>query len=97
MGLADCTNGFRAIRADLFVRMPLRERGFAIIMEELYWAKRWGASVTWVATSLTERKAEQRATAFSYRPAVLWSYLKHTLRAGMIRHRPRPLPIIGAR
>src|ERR1044072_1812281 len=40
MGIADCTNGFRAIRTELFVSMPLTERGFAVIVEELYWADR---------------------------------------------------------
>jgi glycosyltransferase involved in cell wall biosynthesis len=89
MGLSDCTNGFRAIRAEMFVRMPLRERGFAVIMEELFWAKRWGATVTSVPTSLSERTADQRATMFSYRPAMLWSYLKYALRASRLLYRPR--------
>jgi dolichol-phosphate mannosyltransferase len=92
MGLADCTNGFRAVRAAMFVRMPLHERGFAVIMEELYWAKAWGLSATSVPTSLTERNADQRATTFSYKPAMLWAYLRYALRAGMMRYRPRPLP-----
>ena len=33
--LRDVTNGFRAVRTDLFLSWPLKERGFAIIMEEL--------------------------------------------------------------
>jgi dolichol-phosphate mannosyltransferase len=89
MGLSDCTNGFRAVRAEMFVRMPLHERGFAVIMEELFWAKCWGATVASVPTSLTERTGDQRATAFSYRPAMLWSYFKYALRAGTIRYHPR--------
>ena len=89
MGLSDCTNGFRAVRTDMFVSMPLTERGFAVIMEELFWAKCRGATVVSVPTSLTERTADQRATAFSYRPAMLWSYFKYALRAGTIRYRPR--------
>ena len=39
-GVSDPTNGFRAIRTDAFLKMPLVERGFAIIMEELVWALR---------------------------------------------------------
>ncbi len=34
-GVRDSTNGFRAIRTDKFLGMPLQERGFALIMEEL--------------------------------------------------------------
>jgi dolichol-phosphate mannosyltransferase len=89
MALSDCTNGFRAVRTEMFLHMPLTERGFAVIMEELFWAKYWGATVASVPTSLTERTADQRATAFSYRPAMLWSYFKYALRAGPLRYRPR--------
>ena len=88
MGIADCTNGFRAIRTDLFLAMPLTERGFAEILEELYWAKRWGARVVSVPTSLTERTGEQRATSFQYGPRVLWSYLKYALRAAVLSYHP---------
>jgi dolichol-phosphate mannosyltransferase len=89
MHLDDCTNGFRAIRTELFVRMPLNERGFGIILEELYWAKRWGAIVASVPTSLRVRSKQQRASLFPYRPSIFWSYLKHALRAGLIRYRPK--------
>lgn len=92
MGLADCTNGFRAIRAPLLVDMPLKERGFAMIMEELYWAKVGGLTVASVPTSLTARSADQRPTTFSYRPAALWRYLKYALRAAFVPYRPRAAP-----
>ena len=93
MGVADCTNGFRAIRTDLFVQLPLTERGFSVIVQELYWAKRRGASVTSVPTSLTARTTDQRTTTFQYRPAVFWSYLKYALRAALVftpARRPEP-------
>lgn len=92
MGIADCTNGFRAIRTELFVSMPLTERGFAVIVEELYWAKRRAASATSVPTSLTARTGKQRTTSFEYRPAIFWSYLKYALRASLVLKRAR-LPI----
>jgi dolichol-phosphate mannosyltransferase len=85
INIADCTNGFRAIRTDLLLRMPLKERGFAIIMEELYWAKRWGAVVKSVPTSLTARSKEQRSTLFVLRPGLFWRYLKYALRAGVLQ------------
>jgi dolichol-phosphate mannosyltransferase len=89
MGVPDCNNGFRAIRARMFVSMPLKERGFAIILEELYWAKRQGMTVVSVPTSLSARTVDQRTTAFAYRPAMLWRYLTHALRAGIVRYRSR--------
>ena len=42
------------VRTELFLHMPLTERGFAVIMEELYWAKRMGATVAAVPTSQKE-------------------------------------------
>lgn len=89
IGVPDCTNGFRAVRTDLVVGMPLKEPGFAVILEELYWAKRLGALVTSVPTSLTARVAQQRPTMFAYRPRILWGYLRYALRAGLVCYRPR--------
>jgi dolichol-phosphate mannosyltransferase len=88
MGVTDCTNGFRAIRTELFLRMPLQERGFAVILEELYWAKKWNFGVESVPTTLTSRNSEQRPSLFPYRPALFWSYLRYAFRAGFIRYHP---------
>ena len=88
MGIADCTNGFRAVRTGLFVAMPLRERGFAVILEELYWAKRFGATVASVPTSLSARTEDRRPTLFVYRPRIIWSYLKYALRACFVPYHP---------
>jgi dolichol-phosphate mannosyltransferase len=87
MGIPDCTNGFRAIRTQLYLDMPLNDRGFSVILEELYWAKRAGASVVSVPTSLSSRADDQRASLFLYRPAVVWAYLKHALSACVVRYR----------
>jgi glycosyltransferase involved in cell wall biosynthesis len=96
MGLADCTNGFRAIRAEAFARMPLKERGFAVILEELYWAKVAGLTVASVPTSLSSRSGDQRQTTFSYQPAMLWQYVKFALRAAVVPYRPRAA-LVGSR
>jgi dolichol-phosphate mannosyltransferase len=88
VGIADCTNGFRAIRTKLYLDMPLTESGFSIILQELYWAKRFNASIASVPTSLSSRSKVQRATSFPYSPKVIWSYLKFALRACLIRYRP---------
>ena len=84
VGLDDCTNGFRAIRTGLFVKMPLKQRGFSVIVEELYWAKRWGLSMTSVPTTLSSRASDLRPTMFAYKPSVLWSYLKFALLAAVM-------------
>jgi dolichol-phosphate mannosyltransferase len=88
--IRDCTNGFRAIRLSVFSQMKLLENRFSIIMEELYWAKMMGCSVTDVPNTLTDRSAEQRPTSFSYRPSTFYRYLKYPVQA-FLRVKPRQL------
>jgi dolichol-phosphate mannosyltransferase len=78
-GISDPTNGFRAIRTDAFVRMPLREPDFAIIMEELVWALRLGLRCASLSTVLTSRDDTLRPTSFGYSPSLLWRYGRYTL------------------
>lgn len=89
--VSDPTNGFRAIRTDAFLRMPLTEPGFAVIMEELVWAKRLGLRSTSLPTVLTSRDETLRPTAFGYSPSLLARYGRYTLRlaADRIRHGSR--------
>ena len=79
--IRDCTNGFRAIRTAVFAKMTFRERGFAMIMEELYQAKLMGCRVLEIPNTLTNRTAAQRPTSFSYNPSTFWRYLKYALMA----------------
>jgi dolichol-phosphate mannosyltransferase len=83
----DVTNGFRAARTDLILSWPLRERGFAVIVEELDWALRSGAKIVEFPSVLTARTGEQRRTAFSYGPPLLLSYLRYPVRTGLSRLR----------
>jgi dolichol-phosphate mannosyltransferase len=83
----DVTNGFRAVRTDLILSWPLRERGFAVIVEELDWALRSGAEIVEFPSVLTARTREQRRTAFSYGPRLLLSYLRYPVRTGLRRLR----------
>jgi dolichol-phosphate mannosyltransferase len=76
--LADCTNGFRAVRTALLTRMALRERGFPVIMEELYWCRFLTRSFAEVPVTLTNAG---RASSFRYRPSVFVSYLRYPWRA----------------
>ncbi len=83
--LRDVTNGFRAVRTELFLSWPLRERGFPIIVEELDWALRADVEPVEFPTVLTARVGEQRASSFPYRPRVILSYLRYPLRAQVRR------------
>jgi dolichol-phosphate mannosyltransferase len=87
--LHDCTNGFRALRSELFASLPLVENRFPIIMEELYHAARRGWSVAEVPNRLTHRSTEQRPTSFSYRPSTFYRYLKYPCKARLDRFRRR--------
>jgi len=89
MGLpiADCTNGFRAAKVDILSRMPLHEAGFAVIMEELYYAKYLAKTFAEIPCVLTSRGGDT-LSKFSYRPAAFWAYLKYALMA-RLRRRPR--------
>jgi len=87
IGIHDVTNGFRAVRTDLFLSWPLRERGFPIIVEELDWAVRSGVEPVEFPTILTTRGDAQRPTSFPYRPRVIMAYLRYPLYASMRRLR----------
>lgn len=78
-GLHDCTNGFRAVRVPLLMQMTLRERGFPIIMEELYHCKRMKATFAEVPTLLSTRSGDQRPTSFVYNWKTFHRYLKYCI------------------
>lgn len=88
-GIRDVTSGFRAVRLADHARWPLRENGFASIVEELDWAQREGLEIVEFPTVLTARTEDQRASAFPYSAAVIGSYLRYPLRARLRRMRLR--------
>jgi dolichol-phosphate mannosyltransferase len=81
MGLHDCTNGFRAVKLSVLSRMALAENGFPIVMEELYYCRFLVRSWCEIPVLLTNRGAGQRATSFSYTPAMFGKYLRFALKA----------------
>ena len=85
--LRDVTNGFRAVRLDLYLSWPLQERGFSVIVEELGWALQSGIEPVEFPTILTAREGEQRASAFDYGPQHILSYLRYPMRAQVRRLR----------
>jgi glycosyltransferase involved in cell wall biosynthesis len=85
VGVEDCTNGFRAIKTAVTTQMPLTERGFAVILEELYWAKRMGCTFANVPTMLYNRSAEQRPSLFAYNYETIGRYLRYAIKASFAR------------
>ena len=79
------TNGFRAVRTELFRSWSLCERDFAVIVEELDRALAEGMRPVEFPTVLTARSGEQRPTAFSYSPRLVLRYLRYPLRASRRR------------
>ncbi len=89
IGVRDVTNGFRAIRTDLYLTLPLHERGFPVIVEELDCALQSGVAPVEFPTVLTTREEDQRPSSFPYRPRVILTYLRYPLRARTRRFRRR--------
>jgi dolichol-phosphate mannosyltransferase len=87
--LHDLTNGFRAVRTPLLAELDLKENGFAVIMEELYAVAPRTRGYAEVPIVLTNRAGHLRPTAFDYRPAALWRYLRYPLLAFRRRLAPR--------
>jgi dolichol-phosphate mannosyltransferase len=82
----DVTNGFRAVRTDLFLSLSLQERGFAVIVEEFDQLQRRGIVAVEFPTNLGSRGAGQRPTTFlAYSPALVRSYLRYP--AGALKRR----------
>ena len=77
----DVTNGFRAVRTELYLSWPLHERGFPVIVEELDWVLRSGIEPVEFPTVLTSRGGTQRPSAFPYSPEVILTYLRYPARA----------------
>jgi dolichol-phosphate mannosyltransferase len=80
-GVRDCTNGFRAVKVDILKRMDLRERGFPIIVEELYHAKFLARTYAEVPVVLTSRTGDQPPTSFAYTLSTIYKYFHYPLKA----------------
>lgn len=84
IGVRDCTNGFHAIKTELFLSMNLKESGFSILMEELLHAKRLGCSFEEVPTVLRAREVGQSPSKFRFRFRLIWEYLRYAIRAAFV-------------
>lgn len=79
--ITDPTNGFRALRTNLANSFDFKEKGFPIIMEELYLLSGMKLIYENVPVTLTNRSLEGRGSSFSYTPTQLLNYLKYPLMA----------------
>ena len=79
--LHDCTNGFRAVHARVLRQLRLREKKFALIVEELYQAKFFARTFAEIPAVLTSRGSGEKPSSFTYPPAVFLAYLKYALKA----------------
>ncbi|MBC7456849.1 MAG: glycosyltransferase [Bdellovibrionaceae bacterium] len=77
--IKDFTNGFRAIRTDTFELLQLKERGFSILMEEIYCLSYFTKNFSEVPYILTVREDNQGTSSFSYSYKVFYSYLKYPI------------------
>jgi dolichol-phosphate mannosyltransferase len=75
----DCTNGFRAVRTSLLTAIAPREKGFAVIMEELHQLRPLARTYAEVPIVLTARSSELRPSSFSFGPEAMARYLRYPL------------------
>jgi glycosyltransferase involved in cell wall biosynthesis len=81
IGVRDCTNGFRAVKTSILAQMQLSERGFPIIVEELYQSVFLAKTFAEVPVMLTNRAQNLRLTSFTYDAATIRKYLGYALKA----------------
>jgi dolichol-phosphate mannosyltransferase len=79
IGIRDCTNGFRMVKLLRLENIGFKENNFSIILEELYYLKKMHATFFEIPTILTSRK--EGKTHFTYKPGLLFDYLKYSCRA----------------
>jgi len=82
LGIQDCTNGFRMIRLSQCKNIPYREPGFASIVEELYYIKKYHGTCTEISTELTSRTTS--SSHFRYTIGTFWRYLKYAICASLL-------------
>jgi dolichol-phosphate mannosyltransferase len=85
----DCTNGFRAVRAELLASIHSQENGFAVIMEELYRIRSLADAYAEVPIVLSARRPEQGRSSFSFGPRAIASYLRYPVLSAVERAKER--------
>lgn len=75
--LTDYTNGFRAISTKLLPGLVTTERGFPVLLEEVYLARKLGATFAEVPYTLEVRQDSESESKFVYSFDVYAAYLKY--------------------
>lgn len=75
--LTDFTNGFRAIKTGVWEKLETRERDFAMLIEEVYLARRMGVSFDEVPYVLTARQKDTAPSKFVYSLGVYKRYAQY--------------------
>ena len=83
--VADCTNGFRAVKMNLLQSLSYRENGFSIIMEELYLLQFKTANFENIPVILYARTNELKPSSFIYSFETYWKYIKYPLKSFILR------------
>jgi glycosyltransferase involved in cell wall biosynthesis len=78
--LTDFTNGFRAIKTAIWVQLATTERNFAMLIEEVYLARRFGVSFAEVPYVLTARQEDSSQSKFTYSLSVYKRYAQYLLK-----------------
>jgi hypothetical protein len=87
-GCSDPTNGFRGLNLVSLNRLnnvKFNERGFAHIVEEMYWSHRLGMRLLECESTYKVRSDLLRESTFLYSREVLSSYMKHCIRTLIFR------------
>jgi hypothetical protein len=83
----DPTNGFRAMKVDLRIRLDMTESGFSSITEELYKTVVAGGEVADAPASLHYDESLRKESSFTFNVETYFSYLKWILKLSRIRRK----------
>lgn len=75
MNINDYTNGFRAVKTNLYNKVDLREKDFSIIMEEKYKLKKHIKTIAEFQTVLGSRADDLSQSSFQYSFKLITKYL----------------------
>jgi glycosyltransferase involved in cell wall biosynthesis len=79
VGVKDCTNGFLMLKPSFFKKIKLKEKDFAVIMEEMYYLKKKNAYIKEIPVTLINR--ELGKSSFNYKFRTFFDYLKYPIKS----------------
>ncbi len=85
INIKDCTNGFRAVKTDLYENKIFIEKDFSVIMEEIYKLKNKFTSVSEIETTIGQRNLKQRGSSFNYNIKLIYKYFKYSFLSFFIK------------